>query len=75
MRDILYIYIYIECNPRCEGCSGPSESECKSCSPRYIMNSTALQCQTCEEYDIAYLNPHSGNIDCLGMYSVSDIYI
>ena len=83
---IYYIYIYIfilhndylECHSRCAGCTGPSYYECKGCSPGYIMNNTALQCQTCEEYDIVYLNPPPGIIDCLGMYSArlySYIYI
>ena len=62
----IYIYIYIECNSRCQGCIGPSEFECKACSPGYLMNTTILQCQTCEQYDTAYLNPPPGKLDCLG---------
>ena len=60
--------IDLECHLRCAGCKGPGDFDCKGCSPSYIMNNTALQCQTCEEYDIVYLNPPPGKITCLGIY-------
>ena len=69
----IYIYIYIECNERCIGCTGPTDHKCKICAVGYLMNLTADQCQTCLEYDVAYLNPFSGEVDCRGNISSVNI--
>ena len=46
----LYIYIYIECNPNCLTCSGPTANNCTVCQPFLIpkKENKDLECIKCE---------------------------
>ena len=39
------------------------------------MNNTIKKCETCEEYQIGYLNPPLDQNDCQGNLNIKNIYI
>ena len=65
---IIYIYIYIECNEKCNSCKGPDI--CLSCNSEYILEELTknkeLMCKKCEETEglSTYTNNKSRVKEC-----------
>ena len=65
----IYIYIYIDCDNKCEDCKGPNETDCILCnselSTKYI-NSTDIICMNCENIKgyYTYINSSIGKPEC-----------
>ena len=53
MKVTIYIYIYIECDKSCKGCTGGTELDCLSCNSSYteyhLGTKSKLNCIICED--------------------------